>query len=185
MLFFNILTYNRVIMTKKSSLYFVLILLFLIVTACGPSQSEETTPTSFSSPEANSGYQAPVPLGNNAYPVPTQIIKAYPVPSVVDESKRFTIDQPLQAGNTEITGTGPANTPIKVVNISLIGESLGSGVIGNDGAFRIALSAPLEANHLIGLQLSDQDLESQFLDGPDYTNIPMIGLILAQAVVEP
>lgn len=170
-------------MTKKTFSYFVSLLILLSLITCGPSKIEETTISS-NIPE-NDGYPSPANPDNSAYPIPTQVAKSYPVPTIVDESKRFTIDQPLRAGSTEITGTGPAKTPIKVVNISFVGETLGTGVLSNDGTFRIVLSTPLEANHLIGLQLSDQNLESEFLNGPDYTNIPMIGLILAQAIVEP
>lgn len=168
-------------MIKKSFLYFVLIILFFLV-SCGPSSSEETNTPNIA--PSNTGYEAPTSPDSKAYPVPTPV-RSYPVPIPVDESKRFTIDEPLKAGSTEITGTGPANIVIKVVNISYVGENLGSGIVAEDGTFHISLSKPVEANHLIGLQLSDQELEPQFLDGPDYSNIPMVGLVLAQVIVEP
>jgi hypothetical protein len=173
---------------KKIILVFTISAIFFH-SACGPS-SIDTETTDVSTVETvgntnNTSYPAPSSTLNNTYPPPQQELEGYPVSTVVDESKRFIIEEPLKAGDTEITGTGPTNIPIKVINISLVGEALGSGVIDNDGTFHISLSSPLEVNHVIGLQLGDQSLEPSFLDGPDYTNIPMIGLVLTQAVVQP
>ena len=164
----------------KNILFVVLISTIFIFSACGPSIKEETNPDDIPS------YPAPSSI-NESYPSPVQIPDSYPGPTPItpDENKRFTISEPLKVGSIEIMGTGPANTPIKVINISFVGEVIGNGVVGQDGTFLITLSNPLEANHIIGLQLSDTSLEPAFLDGPDYTNIPMIGLVLTQAVVQP
>lgn len=171
---------------NKLILAFVVLTSF-ILSACGPSSNNIVD--SLDSNEtieslSNAGYPPPASIINNSYPPPQQGIEGYPVPISADESKRFTIDEPVEAGSAEITGTGPANIPIKVINISFVGETIGSGIIENDGTFRISLATPLEANHVIGLQLGDQSLETSFIDGPDYTNIPMIGLVLTQAVVQ-
>jgi len=166
----------------KKILSFFIILAILILPACGPSTIDGITTADNSS---NISYPAPSSTITNSYPPPRQENSGYPAPIVVDESKRFTIEEPLEAGSTEIMGTGPANIPIKVISISYVGETLGNGVVKEDGTFRISLSSPLEANHVIGLQLGDESLEPSFLDGPGYTNIPMIGLVLTQTVVQP
>ncbi len=122
-------------------------------------------------------------LLTDSYPS-SQNINAYPVPRVVDESKRFTIQGPLHPGDTIVRGMGPPDVPIKIISISYVGEPLGFGSTNPDGTFNIEISPPLESNHVIAIQLSDESLKSDFLDGPGYTDIPMIGLVLTTSVVE-
>ena len=75
---------------------------------------------------------------------------AYPSPSEIDESERFKIDQPLTAGSTTVTGQAPKNLSLAIVNISLGGSILGTGISGDDGRFTINV-APLPEGYRIGL----------------------------------
>ncbi|MCB8924452.1 MAG: hypothetical protein H6652_02380 [Ardenticatenaceae bacterium] len=173
----------------KKTILILTLSVFFLLSACGPNASD-TSDTAVSldtgaETSSDSAYPVPTKTTSGSYPPPQANVSGYPAPTVVDESKRFAINEPIEAGSNDISGTGPANTPIKVISISYVGDSLGNGVIEEDGTFHISLSSPLEANHVIGLQLGDQSLEASFQDGPGYTNIPMIGLILAQAVVQP
>ena len=181
-------SYNQL---KLSIILFSFILPLIIGVSCNsntpfpPSSTappQLATPTNVSLPATQNAYPAPTIIpSTNGYPAPSN---SYPAPITYHESKRCTLDIPLKVGDTVVRGTGPANTPIKVISISYVGETLGFGVIDESGSFNITVSPSLEANHVIGIQLSDPELEPDFYAGPGYTNIPMIGLILVQAVVE-
>jgi len=167
--------------TTLVHLLFVFCSLSALLIACGPA-NEEVEQT----PQQNTSYPGQVTDNSTGYPAP--IIPAYPGPQVtIDESRRFTISEPLVAGDTTITGKGPANIPIKVINVSYVGELLGSGQTDSNGTFTIALSKPLEVQHVIALQLNDQSLEADFRNnpGPDYTDFPMVGLLLTTVIVQP
>lgn len=186
----------------------LLFLLFIFsVVACGPIETptptaespEVTTPVIDATqppPAENEAYPPPqstAPPSNEAYPpaaAPTQetntVEGAYPAQATrfIDESKRFTFNEPLKVGQEEVSGTGPANIPIKVVSISSAGESLGLGSVGNDRTFSVALSRPLQERELIAIQLGDNSLRVDFRDAPG-TDMPMIGLIFAETFVQP
>ena len=106
----------------------------------------------------------------------------YPVP-VYDESKRFTIDEPLTPGMTTLSGTGPAGTSIRLVSISNVGEPLAFGVIDENGQFEFTISRELDTQEAIGIMLGDESQKSQFLDAPGGTDIPMLGFVLDVAAV--
>jgi hypothetical protein len=63
---------------------------------------------------------------------------------------------------------------------------LGFGAIDPDGNFEITVTSPLEVNTLIGIQLSEQSMNSEFRRAAGASDIPFLGLVLATyAVVEP
>ncbi len=176
---------------KLSTILFSFVLPLVFGISCNsniPSPPSSTVPPQLATPvnvslsPTQDSYPAPITAPSaNGYPAPSN---SYPAPITYDESKRFTLVVPLKAGDTVIRGTGPADTPIKVISISYVGEPLGFGMVDKNGTFNITVSPPLEANHVIGIQLSDPEMEPDFYDGPGYTNIPMIGLVLVQAIVE-
>jgi hypothetical protein len=185
----------------------VLFLLFIFsIVACGPI---ETPPPTIESPDtsgpeveatqlppsSSESYPPPPaePAVNEAYPLATaatnesnNVEGAYPAQPTrfIDESKRFTFDEPLRANQEEVSGNGPTDIPIKVISISSAGESLGLGSTESDGTFRITLSRPLRERELIAIQLGDDSLRADFQDAPG-TDMPMIGLVFAQTLVEP
>ena len=187
----------------------VLLLLFIFsIVACGPIETPPPTIDSqdSSSPEVEAtqpppadseGYPPPATEPeldvNQAYPSDTSptnetnsVEGAYPAQPTrfIDESKRFTFDEPLRANQEEASGNGPADIPIKVVSISSAGESLGLGSTESDGTFRITLSRPLQERELIAIQLGDDSLREDFQNAPG-TDMPLIGLVFAQTLVEP
>lgn len=139
----------------------------------------------------------------NGYPVPPQqepTPGTYPPPIVVPtidpdlpypppEPVRTVVvafDEPLQAGATEVTGKGLPGLPIILISTSRNGETLGTGRIGQNGLFSITVP-PLEKGTVIGAQTGDlagtgygpEDL----LDCAGCRDLPLIGLLVAQAVV--
>jgi hypothetical protein len=67
----------------------------------------------------------------------------------------FRIQKPVLAGTTQVTGTGPANIPVTLANLSLMGEILGETTIQPDCTYTIHLSKPLEKNTWIGITYSN------------------------------
>ena len=187
----------------------LLFLLFIFsIAACGPVETPTPTIESQDSPTPEIEATQPPPANDDGYPPPQPSAapdssSAYPpaAPSTdetntaegaypsqptrfVDESKRFIFDEPLNVDQEEVSGSGPAGTPIKVISISSAGESLGLGNVGDDGTFTIALSRPLKERELIAIQLGDDSLREDFRDAPG-TDMPMIGLVFAQTAVQP
>lgn len=186
----------------------ILSLLFIFfLVACG--SVETPTPTIESQESSTPELEATQPPANDdGYPPPaaepelnvdeayppattstnetTTVEGAYPAQPTrfIDESKRFTFDEPLNANQEEVSGTGPADVPIKVISISSAGESLGLGSTTSDGTFNITLSRPLNERELIAIQLGDDSLKPDFTDAPG-TDMPLIGLIFAQTFVQP
>ena len=128
----------------------------------------------------------PAPTKESTYPVPLpQHVEtnssAYPPPTPnqqLDESKRFTIDRSFSVGSQLVLGQGFANTSIRIVSVSNVGETLGSGVVKEDGTFELSLSRPLDANETIAIMLSDESQRVRFLEAPGATDIPMLGFVL-------
>lgn len=141
--------------------------------------------------QAASDGSYPPPLENQdspQYPAPTDELNSnstYPPPGrIVDENKRVSINLPVKVGQQSISGTGPPDLPLRVVSISYAGEELGFGSTDGERAFEIALSRALEENEVLGIILADESLRPEFHDAPG-TDMPMIGFVLAQTVVEP
>ena len=111
----------------------------------------------------------PTPLSaNSSYPAPTQPSYAqpdssYPAPPASPTPRigtnvmlvPFRIDKPVQAGTTQVTGTGPADIPVTLANLSLMGEILGETTIQPNCTYTIQLSKPLEKNTWIGITFSN------------------------------
>ena len=128
--------------------------------------------------------------------VSTTYTSPLPPPTRAIRPPSFSIDGPLKPGDKVVRGHGPAGIPILVVDVTLIGEPLGHGVIEEDNSFSIKVSPPLIVNHRIGLQLgelsqvgiepSEAKLE-QMLDlaGEESMNLPRIGILLTTKLVRP
>jgi hypothetical protein len=93
---------------------------------------------------------------------------------------RFTLN-PIRAGDTRVTGTGPARLPIRIIDVSLVGEQIGSGAIDENGKFDISVSPPIETQHSIGIQIGDLQgtpfKYEDFIWGEGYKDLPMVGII--------
>lgn len=162
-----------------------LALIMMVLSACSQTKSDLPQPE----PE-----DASIVI-DEVYPITEvgEISFSYPINTIegeIDPSERgpdFFIDEPVRASDTVITGSGPANVPILLVNVSFVGELIASTVIDESGRFRFELEQPLQATHSIGLQLGDitgtNFLESQFLYNENYYERPFIGIIFFMTTV--
>ncbi|WP_322486873.1 hypothetical protein [Chloroflexus sp.] len=176
----------------------ILFLIFgLMIIGCAAEQRTVTEPTA-SPTAANPIYPARpgYPAPNQAYPVPTAppisdtaSTGAYPAPdtSNLPEGPQFTINQPVRLSTGQITGTGPAGVPIRIVNITRGAIDIATVTIGADGTF----SAPLRETFTgdrVAIMLGNVDGagldRNQFLRGPGYEDWPLIGVLFASAIVE-
>jgi len=92
----------------------------------------------------------------------------------------FYID-PLAAGDTSVSGTGPANIKINIVDVSWGGNVIGTGPIGLDGKFIIDVP-PIEGGNRIGIMLADLNESGlkyeDFQNNEHYQDLPMVGLLV-------
>ena len=173
-------------MNKKSLLILLLIGLVFLV-SCG--NNEPTQDPHSSEPEAY-----PVQEGESSYPVAkttTEGESGYPInepETSFIQGPEFKIDEPVAEGDTIVTGIGPANVPIKLVDVSEVGLNISETVIGTDGVFEFTLEEPLESGHTIGLQLGDIEntefSEGDFIYSDTYYERPLIGILFDLIVVE-
>ena len=168
----------------------LVILLGLIVSCSG-----QTSPTPVSQPD-NKSYPSPAgPQGNQAYPAAqtpvTQAQDGYPASqstTALIEGPVFTLKTPLTVASTEVCGTGGANVPIKLVNVSRNADVLGQTVVDSQGSFCIPVQQPLPSAETIGIVLGNiagtAFKQEQFLRSSTYTDIPQIGTIFVMTEVK-
>jgi hypothetical protein len=172
---------------RALSIFIISLTLLRLLAACGPAEEDGGV----------------TPLDGNGYPVgavpgyPTLSTlsenPAYPSESQVDESERFKIDQPLVAGSTTVTGQAPKNLSLAIVNMTLGGTILGTGLSDDDGRFTITVS-PLPEGYRIGVTVTDVEPGTTFEDvavelyeyrGKGYMSVPSIGVFFDSAMVGP
>lgn len=179
-----------------------------------PAPVEEATPTAAPAEEATpaaeeEAYPAPAadatdatdaPAEEGAYP-PPQVESAteegaYPAPAApTEETSRipivpFAIERPVAVGSTVIRGTGPAGVPILVISVTFMGEVLGEGVIGEDGAFEVTVP-PLEDQLWVGVAPADlagteftyEDLSATGFYGEGAAQVPQVGFVYDSVTV--
>jgi hypothetical protein len=167
------------------------------------------TTSSLNNPSQTAVYPPPVATADlSSYPAPTQVTQgenatganpAYPAPAPSPTMNSgtpvkvvpFKINKPLVAGTTDISGSGPADIPITLADISAYGEAIGEGTINSNGTFSIKLSKPLVANQWIGVTYSNLTgtkwVASNFDDpgfrGDSPQTIPLVGFFFDTAEV--
>jgi hypothetical protein len=103
----------------------------------------------------------------------------------------FSIDEPLVEGDSVVSGEGPSDLSISIVDVTLMGEVIGRGKINKRGTFEVEVK-PLIANHRIGVMLDAKAVEEytesvvQELGkhlGDDSMMLPQIGRIYDTAMV--
>ncbi|HNT74107.1 MAG TPA: hypothetical protein PKH77_03695 [Anaerolineae bacterium] len=132
-------------------------------------------------------------------PIPTGSPLATPVSPIQTASlaaePKFRINEPLTAGTTQVSGQGPANTPIVIVDVTMSALPLGSAIISPDGTFVIDLVDPLILNHRIGIAAgmvggTPEPSTEAYIEslkpyrGDGFMNVPYIGVVFASALVE-
>lgn len=178
---------------KLNKLVLIFIIAFLLIfTSCQTTPTQETsedTEHEIGEQETTSvsdAYPAADPQSteDQAYPVATDSESQVTYP----EGPEFTIHKPVKEGDTEITGVGPADVPIILVDVTEAGTLLGKTTINQDGTFSFQLSDPLESGHSVGIQLGDisgTDFNLQdFQFSPTYYDRPYIGILFDIANVE-
>jgi hypothetical protein len=140
-------------------------------------------PTNTAEPTVQGDYPPPTLAPDTApdsYPAPVELTPEFSRIPIVP----FVMERPLIPGATVIRGTGPANVPIVVADIFLMGEILGEGVIGADGTFEITVP-PLAEGHWIGVAVADlsgteflpEDFYASGFRGPGAEQVPQVGFI--------
>lgn len=139
------------------------------------------------------GQQQPPPAAETtAVPVGAQYPYPYPAPEVTEvapvQGPAFTIDAPVTVASGQISGSGPAGVPIRVVNVTRGAEDIALVTIGEDGRFSADISGRVTAGDRVGLMLGDisgtRFSRDDFLSGPGYDDIPTIGIIFTSVLVE-
>lgn len=156
------------------------------VSAPPPQAVGPTAAPSAGAPTAQPGYPAP----QGAYPVPpAEATSAYPAPnSSLPEGPKFTINTPLKAADGQVSGTGPAGVPIRVINITRGADPIADLTIGDDGSFKAAVAGKINAGDRIALTLGNTSgtkfNSADFLRGPGYEDLPMVGVVFASTSAE-
>jgi hypothetical protein len=163
-----------------------IITLALLLAACTPAN---TLPPPSSSPSTR--------LSSSPYPVSKATkpsAQAYPSNSPTHDPSiiPFSINKPLQEGATQVTGTGPAGVPIRLQDITFMGDLVAETVIGDDGTFTFTV-APLEQKHRLGIALGDltntrwqpEDFYSNDYRGNEPMAVPQMDFFYDTAFVMP
>lgn len=156
-------------MSKRSVVWFnaLMSMLFLCLVLCSGCKKR---PTVTVSPLISPLAESPV---------------ATPEATVVDLPE-FRLDEPLLEGATQVTGRGPADVPIVIIDASYITQ-IGKGRIDPDGQFSIKVDPPLVAFSLIGIMLDETQgspySKEQLPCGDRCGDKPMVGLLFDRAPV--
>lgn len=151
--------------------------IFLAVVACGPA---EGTPTPVNT-EANT----PAP-SENGYPppAPTSTSAAYPAPGEAT-GVPLTLNKPIQAGAESVSGVGPPGLTVYIMNITFMGDQMGTAVVNDDGTFTVPV-APIEPGIRIGLTadvttigLTEEDIQP----GDGQIGVPQVGYFYDSYVI--
>jgi hypothetical protein len=102
----------------------------------------------------------------------------------------FLLDQPVLSGATKITGQGPFDLSIVIIDMTTMGTPLGYGSIDSDGKLSVSLDLPAIENHVIGVQVMDdrefspEDIEQlKQRKGPGFKTYPRVGNVLDSVIV--
>jgi hypothetical protein len=109
-----------------------------------------------------------------------------------EEIRPFQLDKPIQVGATRVTGRGPANVPVVLMDITLGGVALSVSAVDQRGEFEFKLSEPLEARHRIGITLADlsgtewkrEDFYSEAYHGDEAFSVPNVGFFFDTYMIQ-
>ena len=168
--------------SKKMSVAILLIILLFVSACLNPTITEEPS----SQNDKTSSY--PVDSG---YPIDDLGI-SYPVDSTAPDGYQkgpdFAISLPVAAGDMTVSGTGPSNVPILLLDLSEVDLVLGETTIDETGNFVFELNDPLISQHLIGIKLGDisgtEFSETDFIYNENYSERPYVGIMFDLVVVE-
>lgn len=149
--------------------------LFLLV-GCGASTKSDIEEVV---PGPPSGDTSGMPI--DAYPpstVPSSSVDAYPAPDTFNENAiLLALNKPISPGDTTVTGVGPPGLTVYLLNITFMGEELGSGTIDEAGKFVIEV-AELPSGVRIGLTADVTTVgltENDIRFGDEAFSVPQVG----------
>lgn len=209
----NLISVKRRVGRVRWLLIVPLMLALSFAASCGPAEEQgaenqnavDQLPTATASPTEESGeseasgsaneidaYPPPVQEASEstagAYPPPQEpppTIDAYPAPTEEPDGILLALDRPIPPGSTVVTGEGPPNLLIYIINMTLMGELEGTGLIGEDGKFSVTVPA-LEENVRVGVTtenglggLPDVNIRS----GEGGFSVPQVGYFYDSVVV--
>jgi hypothetical protein len=171
--------------------FVTLVLVALLLAGCGdevpavPSPQPQSGGATVAAGTATGAY----PVPEAAYPEPAPAVNGYPAPSpTLPQGPQFTLNTPVKAADAQVSGTGPAGVPIRLIDISVGGETIAENTIAADGTFKFDVSGKLVTGNSIALKLGSTEgtgLDpNSFLSGPGYQDLPFVGTIFASTVVE-
>ena len=159
-------------------------LAFLLI--CSGCRSDRTTDTSPLSPM---GSPLATPSGTSAAedsPAATPKPMEPTAQDAPEELREFQLDEPLLAGETEVTGQGPAGVPILIVDVSYM-SVIGEGRIGPDREFAIEVEPPLAEYSMVGIMFDETKdspyTQEQLPCGDDCRDQPLVGMLFDRAPV--
>ena len=165
----------------------------VITTGCEATDNNDLAPTVAS----NSVDTQPVDVDVDVEAYPSaENVEAYPPPSPVPapidaypsvDMNRILIafDQPVDWQSGTISGVGPAGLTIYIMNITLMGEVVGSGVVDQNGQFAINVQN-IQPNVRIGLTANLEEIGLTSEDvryGDEPMSIPQVGFFYDTTVI--
>lgn len=162
-------------MKKRVLVLLALVAIWLSLYGC---KSPTSPPTAVSSPLdlAPEATFAASPLSS-----PLSVPSSSQAESFVDGDK-FELEKPLSAGAIVVRGKGEPSLQVIIVDVTDLGETLGTGIVDEQGRFEVTLNSPIKAGHRIGISINTSSIEFKCTQCQD---IPLVGLIMDSARAEP
>lgn len=103
----------------------------------------------------------------------------------------FVLNRPVKLGEQRVTGSGPAHTPIALLDVTMGGNILAFTTIDKEGYFVFEVDAPLEAKHRLGIAIADltgtgkriEDFYDERYYGEEPRQVPQVGFFFDTVMV--
>lgn len=162
----------------KKILLTLIFLLLALASCASPGQEKATEDHEGAYPISSVGDQSDA---DSSYPITDDTQK-------VNQGPDFTIYEPVVNNSTMVEGEGPAGLPIILVDVSEVGEVLGTTTIDANGYFSFNLDTPLLQNHIVGIQLGDLSgtdfVEQDYIYSDTYFERPLVGILFDMVIVQ-
>jgi hypothetical protein len=148
---------------------YLLVLLFAAAVACGPADVTPTPATTNNTPvPSDDGYPPPQPtvMPDDSYPAASE-----------ETGIPFTLDKPIVVGAESVSGVGPPGLTVYIMNVTFMGEQMGTAVVGDDGRFSVPVE-PVQPGVRIGLTADVTSIgltEDDMQPGDGEIAIPQVG----------